>query len=211
MTPEQQYCRSLIESAETAEDLRAAQELFRELMRPEASKKAEQKAPPAAGPDEWMFKSLPEVASFFGVSPQAAKQWRQEDPPLPGDEKGYPAKACVRWRERKLQRTEAIDQRRQLEIELANIKLENERLDLAERNRQILAVGDVERWAGVALSECREGIMQLPGRIASAVPPELREEIRKTVAEHCAAVLEATCRRLEMAELGTEWNPDGDE
>jgi phage terminase Nu1 subunit (DNA packaging protein) len=203
MTPEQQYCRSLIESAATPDDLKAALELFQELKTQPAPVKA-------SGPAEWSFRTLGEVAAFFGVSVQAVKQWRMETPPMPGDEGRYPCREIVMWREARLQRKESIDERRQQEIELTRIKLERERMDLAERRNEVVPLEEVERWAGVALTECRQGVMQLPGKIAASTEPAMREEVRAEVTRHCEAVLEATFRRLDAAELGKEWNPDAD-
>lgn len=205
MTPEQQYCRSLIESAATAEDLQAALELFKELK--------SQPAPVAKpiGPADWCFRTLGEVAAFFGVATQTVKQWRTETPAMPGEEGRYPCREIVLWREARLQRSDAIDERRQQEIELTRMKLERERMDLAERRAEVVALNDVERWAGVALTECRQGVMQLPGKIAATMDPAIREEVRADVTRHCEAVLEATYRRLDAAELGKEWVPDADD
>ena len=198
MNTERDYLRNLIMEAKTPEDLRAAEELLRGLQTPK----------PLRAASAWTFRTLGEVAEFFGVALQTVKQWRTESPPMPGDENGYPVRDVVLWRERKLQGSTITEEKRLQELELGRIRLEQERMALAKDQGQTVLREDVERWAAVALTELREGIMQLPAKVIQTVEPEQRAQVREDVTLHCINVLDNTARQLELRGLGVVWIPE---
>ena len=177
----------MLDSAKTAEDLKAFQELFDETQTEDED-------------DRWIVHNLAEVADFFGLSIQTIKQWRLESPPMPGIKGAYSVKEIVQWRtERRNGRpSSALSS---IDTELKTVQLENKKLDLAIRKKELLDRHDVEQWAAVALIETREMVMVLPEMLATSSPPEHRDFIRNETDRHCRDVLKMLKRRLESDEF----------
>ena len=157
---------------------------------------------------DFVVSTLSAVAGFFGVHPKTCGIWRQETPPMPGSEGRYDLKDIVRWRLAKVSHSDLSDatKREQLrKLELSNraavLALSRERAELVYRV-------DVERWAAVAITELREGVLQLPEMLAASAPAELKNFVREETDRHCRGLLEVTRRRLELRELNDGEMPE---
>ena len=151
--------------------------------------------------DKFDLKTLSEVAEFFGLDEHTCRTWRMKTPPMPGEPGKWPIKQIVRWRCDWIQQTDLAAAKRQQDFELGQILVETKRLELEREKGLILERTDVELWAATALTELREGIMQLPEMLAAAVPQEIKNFTREEADRHCRDLLLATHRRLELAEL----------
>lgn len=96
--------------------------------------------------DRFVVRSLADVAEFFDVALQTAKQWRSERPPMPGeaDANGrgrFDLAEIVRWRLAKAERQETreLTEKRELEKRKLEIEIEAKQLKLdQERGRLVL-------------------------------------------------------------------------
>jgi hypothetical protein len=186
------YISSSIDSASTPEDLQAAAELLEE---------AKQKVLPR---DRFLLSTLSEVADCFGLDEHTIRTWRLKNPPMPGEPGQWPLKQIIKWRCDWIQQSDLAAAKRQQDFEMGAIQLERERNELAKEKGEIVQRTDVELWATVALTELREGIMQLPEMLAASAPQDLKDFTREETDRHCRDLLEATTRRLEVAELTKE-------
>lgn len=153
---------------------------------------------PPAGDQKWVAASLSEVAGFFGLSIQTVKQWRMETPPMPGSEGKWSLPEIVKWRHAKLGKSGLSDEKKRVDIELAEVAVEQKRLDLAKDRGEVVEISEVELWAASAIVEVREMIMALPDMLAAAAPKQLRDFVRDETDRHCRDVLSMLRRRLEV-------------
>jgi len=181
---------SSIESATSQEELQAASDLLLEARGRIASR------------DRFDLHTLTEVAEFFGLDEHTIRTWRLKTPPMPGDPGKWPIRQIVQWRCNWIQQSDLASAKRQQDFELGQIQVEQKRLELDRDKLLSLDRTDVELWASVALTELKAGVMQLPEMLAASAPAELKSFVREESDRHCRDVLTATCRRLEMAELG---------
>jgi phage terminase Nu1 subunit (DNA packaging protein) len=186
------YISDSIDSASSPEDIQAAAELIAE-----AEARLVERS-------KWDLVSLTEVAEFFGLDEHTVRQWRLKTPPMPGEPGKWPIKQIVKWRCDWIQQSDLAAAKRQQDFDLGAIALERERIELAKEKAEILDRSDVELWASTALTELREGIMQLPEMLAASAPQEIKDFAREEADRHCRDLLEATAKRLEMAELTRE-------
>ena len=155
-----------------------------------------------AGSRRFLLRTLGEVAEFFGQALQTVKQWRMETPPMPGNEQAYPLREIVRWRINKVLQSDLAAAKRQQDYDLGQILREQKQIELDREKGLILDRDDVELWAAQLIIIARETLMQLPEMIAASAPQELKELFRSETDRHCRDILEATARRLELAEIG---------
>lgn len=152
----------------------------------------------------FVARTLAEVAEFFGVSTQTAKEWRCASPPMPGEPGNYPLSEITRWRLSRLRNNELSDELRRADLEKTQVQIEQARIVLDEKKANILDRADVELWAAVALTEIREGVLQLPELLAASAPQDLKNFVREETDRHCRDVLTSTAKRLELAEIGKD-------
>lgn len=126
-----------------------------------------------------------EVAEFFGVSHTVVrKDWRARG--MPGGNACYPLDEIARWkieREREINRpkeSEDDDLAARLEVaevEIAEADARLKELKLAEAEGRLIdreqAIAEVES----AFNVVRARLEQIPGEVATTVPPELRADI----------------------------------
>lgn len=153
---------------------------------------------------EWVVSSLSEVAAFFGISDGTVRNWSMRVPKIPGEAGRWPLKEIVRWRLDWVSGTELTEKKRQQDYDLQQIKLESERLDLLEKQGQLLHKDDVELWAAAAIVEFREVVMQLKEMLTASAPPELKDFVRAETDRHCRDALTAAARRLELVQIGEQ-------
>lgn len=151
---------------------------------------------------EWVVSSLSEVAAFFGISDGTVRNWSMRVPKIPGEAGRWPLREIVRWRLDWVSGTELTEKKRQQDYDLQQIKLESERLDLLEKQGQLLHKDDVELWAAAAIVEFREVVMQLKEMLTASAPPELKDFVRTETDRHCRDALTAAARRLELVQIG---------
>lgn len=194
MLENESLLNELLVSAETEEDCDAAEALIRER---------EAKRPP-----KWSVDTLGEVAEFFGVSPQTVRTWRMHSPPMPGAPGHWLLPEIVRWKCDRTSSNDLATAKREQDLKLGQIELEQRQLDLAKEKGQVLDRADVELWAATALIEAREMVMSLPEMLATSSPPEQRDFIRSETDRHCRDVLVALSRRLESDSIASDATPD---
>ena len=149
----------------------------------------------------FVLTTLGEVAELFGVALQTAKEWRQASPPLPGEPGNYPMKELIRWRFARVNHNELNDEVKRAGLEKTQVQVEQARIDLEKLKASVLDRADVELWASVALTEIREGIMQLPEMLTASAPQDLKDFVRSETDRHCRDTLTALARRLDVMEV----------
>lgn len=186
------YLRDLITSAETPDTLRAAEQLLLSL-EAEQSRQA-----------KWTCRTLQEVAEFFGVSLSSVKQWRIENPPMPGDESGYNLREIVQWRLLRQASSPLKDEQDRQRIAMGELRMEQQRIELEKLKGSLLSRQDVEEWATQAIIQFREAMMQIPQAVAQFAPVEYRTGIEQNASELVKATLTLTYQRMEaMAGVAT--------
>ena len=178
----------LAQSAETPEQIESIRRLY-EIHTEQAAD------------DSHTVGTLAEVAAFFGLAESTVSQWTQRTPPVPGNPGSWPLREIVQWREAWLTQADLQARSRQQAFELGEVKLASERLELAEKRRQLLDRDDVEHWAGVAMVEFRETVMQLKEMLTASAPPETKDFVRAETDRHLRGALLTAARRLELAQI----------
>lgn len=161
---ERDYLRNLIAGAKTPEDLEAAEQLLRDWNS-------------RHGNNRWTVKTLGEVAEFFGLHSQTVKQWRTENPPMPGKEGSWDLQLITNWRFAKLNNrrdSPLRDARDQVEIEKREAEVR------ALHRKEQMELGNILP-ADVYVEFCREllgmirvSLEELPESIAEHFAPEFR-------------------------------------
>lgn len=190
--PEHSYLnelRRLVETAETPEQLEVAANLFQREQDRQSS-------------PQFVVQTLADVADFLGVATQTVMNWTSRADPIPGKHGAWNLRDIVRWRETWLTQSDLTQKKRQQDYDLQQIKLESERLDLLEKQGQLLHKDDVELWAAAAIVEFREVVMQLKEMLTASAPPELKDFVRAETDRHCRDALTAAARRLELVQIG---------
>lgn len=182
----------LLAACETVEDFAEYDRIEAEIIAREATQ------------GKWSASTLGEIADLFGAALQTVKQWRTEQPPMPGEPGNYPVKEIIKWRRDKDLQTDLAAAKRQQDFELGRIQVETKQIELDREKALILDRQDVELWASQALVELRESLMQLPEIIAASSPEELKGFVRSEVDRHCRDSLIAASRRLDMMEIGKD-------
>ena len=152
-------------------------------------------------PGRFVARTIAEVAEFFGLALQTCKEWRSAAPPMPGEPGNYPLPEIVRWRLNKLSHNETSDELRAEQVQKLRVQTESARIDLEKLKASVLDRADVELWASVALTEIREGIMQLPEMLTASAPQDLKDFVRSETERHCRDTLTALARRLDVMEV----------
>ncbi len=185
MTADASYLQELLLSAETPEQLQHAERMLLQL-------EAEQ-----AQQNRWRCDGLKHVAEFFGVSLSTVKQWRQESPPMPGDETGYDLREVVAWRIAKQAASPLREEKQRQEIELGEIRKQQQQIELDKLRGALVALSDVEEWATHAVVQFREAVMQIPQAVAQFAPVKHRKSIEQSADEYCRAALSILRQKLE--------------
>ena len=178
------FSREAIEAAQTPEELRAILSAVE------------------SAPGQWVAPSLSVVAEFFRLATSTIKGWRSDG--MPGSDSGWPLDQIVRWRIERLTNNDLVTVRKEQEIELNAIAIEQKRLDLNREKGELLARADVERWAATALISAREVFMAAPEVFAASCPQEIRDFVRAESDRICRDTLTTLQRRLESDELDKE-------
>ena len=116
---------------------------------------------------------------------------------MPGHPGEYPIKEIIAWRENKLKSSDIKAAKLKQEFELGEIKLEREKLELAQQKSELVEMAEVERWAAVALTEQREVFMSIPETLGTSLPPEFRKFVQEEADRICRSALIMFRRRLE--------------
>lgn len=134
---------------------------------------------------KFIVPTLAEVAAFFGVAPQTAKQWRSGPDGMPGDVGGYDLAQIVKWRierERQAgrQSREGSNKEKLEEAKLAiDVQMRQTRL-----KRLTCQLVDVEAVGGLferAIHEHNAQADQLKDRILLLLPDAMSDGERKRV------------------------------
>jgi phage terminase Nu1 subunit (DNA packaging protein) len=155
-----------------------------------------------------MILTAAEVAAFFGVDRRTVSNWLNESPAIPswkdGKVRKFDSVAVTEWRDARVGETRRIDSTldeariRKLTAEAALAELE-----LAERERLVVSIDEMERLLSAPLYRLRAQLLVLPSKWAPALVGCRTIADAQTRLE--AAVSEAM---LTLAETGDD---DGDE
>ena len=190
------YVRELIDSASTPEELQHAEQMLLQLEQSEY----------AGG--RWRCDSLQQVAEFFSVSLSTVKQWRQESPPMPGDETGYDLREVVAWRIAKQAASPLREEKQRQELEIGELRKQQQQIELDKLRGELVALSDVEEWATHAIVQFREAVMQIPQAVAQFAPVKHRKAIEQNADEYCRAALSILRQKLEeKVHVATESDP----
>ena len=196
MTADVSYLRELLLSAETPEQLQHAERMLVQL-------EAEQ-----AQQDRWRCDGLKQVAEFFSVSLSTVKQWRQESPPMPGDETGYDLREVVAWRIAKQAASPLREEKQRQELEIGELRKQQQQIELDKLRGALVALSDVEEWATHAIVQFREAVMQIPQAVAQFAPVKHRKAIEQSADEYCRAALSILRQKMEeRVHVATESDP----
>jgi len=185
MTADVSYLQELLLSAETPEQLQHAERMLVQL-------EAEQ-----AQQDRWRCDGLKQVAEFFSVSLSTVKQWRQESPPMPGDETGYDLREVVAWRIAKQAASPLREEKQRQELEIGELRKQQQQIELDKLRGELVALSDVEEWATHAIVQFREAVMQIPQAVAQFAPVKHRKAIEQSADEYCRAALSILRQKME--------------
>ena len=197
MTADASYLHELLLSAETPEQLQHAERMLVQL-------EAEQ-----AQQNRWRCDSLKHVAEFFGVSLSTVKQWRQESPPMPGDETGYDLREVVAWRIAKQAASPLREEKQRQQIELGEIRKQQQQIELDKLRGSLVPLADVEEWASRIMIQFRESMMQIPQAVAQLAPVRSQRAIETQAEEYVSAALSILQQQLaERVETESESKTD---
>jgi phage terminase Nu1 subunit (DNA packaging protein) len=125
--------------------------------------------------------TLREVADWFGVKVQTARQWRTEAPPMPGEPGHYDLREITRWRVRKAEtwsQNEARAPRNKVADQIAEIELATAKLDLAKKEGVLVRRDAVLAEARAMAARLAGRLDQLPEEMAAVEPdPERRARL----------------------------------
>jgi phage terminase Nu1 subunit (DNA packaging protein) len=198
MTDAASYLQELLLSAETPEQLQHAERMLVQL-------EAEQ-----AQQNRWRCDSLKHVAEFFGVSLSTVKQWRQESPPMPGDETGYDLREVVAWRIAKQAASPLREEKQRQEIELGEIRKQQQQIELDKLRGSLVPLADVEEWASRIMIQFRESMMQIPQAVAQLAPVRSQRAIETQAEEYVRAALSILQQQLAEQVETNESEPKTD-
>lgn len=161
---------------------------------------AEEEGQQVARGDPFRVFTLAEVADFFGVTEQAAKQWHGGPNGMPGIAGAYNLRKIAQWliAKRNYRNMPADESNRHAMREKIKVETERKRLDLDLKRGKL-----VEREAVAAVNEeifsvVRARLEALAGEIATSVPVD----VRSIVMEECSAKVRAAL--MELAKYGVE-------
>lgn len=185
---------SWIERVERASSPEEMQALFEEMeragvpplehARPETRAGPDKPDPDEPPPATLFVKTLREVADWFGVKVQTARQWRTEAPPMPGEPGHYDLREITRWRVRKAEtwsQNEARAPRNKVADQIAEIELATAKLDLAKKEGVLVRRDAVLAEARAMAARLAGRLDQLPEEMA-AVEPDAERRARLLVA-----------------------------
>lgn len=175
---------------------------------------AEQEGKAVGSGDKFKVETLSQVAEFFGVTEQAAKQWRGGAKPMPGEQGNYNLKAIAQWLTAKRNYRNMPEDESNRHAMREKIKVETERklLELDLRRGKL-----VEREAVAAVNRelfslVRVRLEALPGEIASSFPADFRARAMEESGLKVTAALKELGRHGELAHerrIAAERNADG--
>lgn len=152
-------------SATTEEDGLAALDLI-----------AEEEARLASG-GRFVVPTLRDVASFFGVAEQTVRQWGMRPGGIPGTAGRWPLDEIARWLTR-WREAPTVSEPKPME----DVKRKLAELDLAEREKRLVDVGEIQVLMGRTAAVLRDGITALEQRHGTEAADVMRtplERLRK--------------------------------
>ena len=159
--------------------------------------------------NRWRCDGLKHVAEFFGVSLSTVKQWRQESPPMPGDETGYDLREVVAWRIAKQAASPLREEKQRQQIELGEIRKQQQQIELDKLRGSLVPLADVEEWASRIMIQFRESMMQIPQAVAQLAPVRSQRAIETQAEEYVSAALSILQQQLaERVETESESKTD---
>lgn len=143
------------------------------------------KPKPKPAPD-LTFKTIEEVADYFGVSVRTIEKWPQR---YPDAGLGKPGKWSVRAfgrlafaikGKRHFQDPDGDrDQISKAELRFALARAEEKERENARAAGKLIPREESERWGAAVLTGIRENTMAIPDALANLLPPDLREIARE--------------------------------
>jgi hypothetical protein len=151
--------------------------------------------------------TLREVAAFFGVAVQTAKQWRTEPEPMPGKPGAFNLSACVRWRiqrERRSARQPAEGSKLQkLEEEKLTVDLQTKQTRLELLRGALVETDEVTGLFERAIHEHNSQADQLKERLLVLLPDGLAEGERTRIVQGIERAVNDL--RLHLADAAEQW------
>lgn len=152
--------------------------------------------------------TLGEVAAFFGVAVQTAKQWRTGSDPLPGRPGAFDLSACARWLlEREKQHARRPQEGSRLEqLQEAKLALEIKRRDvlLKRLTGDLVDVDAVARLFERSIAEHNAQADQLKDRILLLLPEHLTAPERERILRGVTKAIDDL--RHQLADAAAEWD-----
>lgn len=165
MHDDERHLRDLIESAPSVEEMRAAEQLLDEYIE-RVSKES-----------RFVVATLRDVASFFGVAEQTVRQWGMRPGGIPGTAGRWPLDEIARWLTR-WREAPTVSEPKPME----DVKRKLAELDLAEREKRLVDVGEIQVLMGRTAAVLRDGITALEQRHGTEAADVMRtplERLRK--------------------------------
>ena len=140
---------------------------------------------------DWIVPTLVAVTRFFGVHPDTPRAWQTGADPMPGEPGRWDLSAIAQWRGRRTERGGLGDELKAIEIRLKTAQASAKEIEFRERQGELVALPEVERWTATVRIEALEQLMSLPETLATSLLPELREFVRSESDRHVRNVLTA--------------------
>lgn len=161
---------------------------------------------------EVVFRTLGEVARYFGRAEQTVKQWRTATPPMPGSQGRYPLRAIAQWLaqrfDAKQPSAQASEQKEKLEVAKLAIAVKRQQLLYEQLAGQLVAVDQVARLFERTINEHNAQIDQLKDRVLSLVPEDLSPTDRRRLLKGITKAVEDL--KHQMADAAAGWGTDED-
>ena len=174
-TDERRWLLELLDSADSADDLQAIEDLLEAEERKQHSTR-------------WECRTLAEVAEFFGLAVQTVKQWRTESPPMPGTEGRYPLQQIVAWRLAKLQSNSTSDAKKLAEVEAIRLVNERRTMENAHKRGLLIEREEIERDMSLLWSRLSARLQGIGERIAALVPAEMKATTKQRVEQEVRVI-----------------------
>jgi phage terminase Nu1 subunit (DNA packaging protein) len=185
-TDERRWLLELLDSADSADDLQAIEDLLEAEERKQHSTR-------------WECRTLAEVAEFFGLAVQTVKQWRTESPPMPGTEGRYPLQQIVAWRLAKAtgNASTTSEEKRQAEIEQIRLQSEKRRIENAKKRGELIERVEIERDMALLWSRLVSRLQSLPEKLARLAPDAAKAETLRLATNEIDIARREFCDSLE--------------
>lgn len=159
--------------------------------------------------------TLREVADFFGIAYQTAKQWRVGDDPMPGEPGRFDLREIFHWIEARRQTSTAADLLQSAQLRLTTARADQAEHDLRDVQKSLVETKAIEEWCTEVRRIIGESLAELPVELvslamASQISGETLDFIGNESQRQVLATVEMLQRKLTVENLRESINGESD-